>query len=85
MSASDPGGTPAMADPSFYSRMGRLSAIITILPGSMAGGWVLGYFAIDRIFHTFPWGGIAMTLLGAGAGFYEIVRLLMRDQREDSE
>ncbi len=67
----------------FYARRGHLSAIITILPASMAGGWILGYFVLDKFLHTFPWGGIVMTLLGAGAGFYEIVRLLMRDQREN--
>ena len=74
-----------MTSRSFYARLSHLSAIITILPASMAGGWVLGYFAIDRVFHIFPWGGIAMILLGAAAGFYEIVRLLMRDQRENKD
>jgi len=54
----------------------RLSAIITILPASMAAGWLLGYFGIDRWAATFPWASILMTLLGAGAGFYEIVRIL---------
>ena len=77
-------GSP-LSNSSIYARVGHLSAIITILPASMAGGWALGYFAVDRFLHTYPWGGIIGTLLGAGAGFYEIVRLLMRDQRENSQ
>ena len=68
---------------SFYSRMGRLSSIIMILPGSMAAGWFLGYYVLDRYVTRFPWGSLTLTLLGAGAGFYEIIRLLMHDQRSD--
>ena len=71
-----------MTDPSFYARMGRLSAIVTILPATMAGGWVLGYFLIDRTLNTFPWGGIVATIFGAVAGFYEIYRLLTRDRQD---
>lgn len=62
------------------ARMARLSAIITILPASMAAGWVLGYYLADRPLKIFPWGGIIGTLIGAGAGFYEIVALLVRDR-----
>lgn len=65
-----------MPDSSFYDKLGRLSAIVTILPSSMGAGWLLGYYLVDRNFGTFPWGGIVATLLGAGAGFYEIFRLL---------
>lgn len=56
--------------------LARLSGIIMILPASMAGGWLLGYFLLDRYLHTSPWGSIILTLMGAGAGFYEIVRIL---------
>ncbi len=59
----------------------RLSAIITILPASMAAGWVLGYFTVDRYLHLFPWGSITFTLIGAGAGFYEIIKILAPDAR----
>ncbi len=63
----------------------RLSAIITILPASMAAGWVLGYFLVDRTLNIFPWGSIIFTLLGAGAGFYEIVKILIPDRRQDDQ
>lgn len=68
-----------------YARMARLSAIITILPASMAAGWVLGYYVVDRLFGTFPWGAVSATLLGAGAGFYEIIRILAIDQRDTGD
>ena len=74
-----------MPDQSFYARMSRLSSIIMILPGSMAGGWILGYYVLDRYVTKFPWGSLILTFLGAGAGFYEIVRLLMTDRRSDSD
>jgi len=67
----------------FYARVAKLSAIITILPASMAGGWILGYFIVDRYLLRYPMGTILMILLGAGAGFYEIFRILLSD-RDDA-
>jgi len=68
--------------PSKYTRLGRLSAIIMILPSSMLAGWLMGYFVIDRPFRIFPWGSIILTLLGAGAGFFEIIRILSADRND---
>jgi F0F1-type ATP synthase assembly protein I len=65
--------------------MGRLSSIIMILPGSMAAGWFLGYYILDRYLTRFPWGSLGLTFLGAGAGFYEIIRLLMLDQGSNGD
>jgi F0F1-type ATP synthase assembly protein I len=56
--------------------LAKLSGIIAILPASMAAGWILGFFVADRYLNTFPWCSIAFTLAGAGAGFYEILRIL---------
>jgi F0F1-type ATP synthase assembly protein I len=61
----------------FYAALGRLSAIITIVPASMAGGWVMGHYLLDRYVGTGPWGGIVFLLIGAGAGFFEITKLLL--------
>ena len=61
--------------------MGRLSAIILVIPSSMAGGWILGRYIIDHFLGTYPWGTIAFIFIGAAAGFYEVVRILMADQR----
>ncbi len=62
--------------PSFYSALSRLSAIITIIPASMAAGWMFGHYVIDRYLGSSPWAGILFILIGAGAGFYEITRIL---------
>jgi F0F1-type ATP synthase assembly protein I len=56
--------------------MGRLSAIIFILPASMAAGGCLGYFIVDPLAGSSPWATIVLTLAFAGAGFYQIVKLL---------
>lgn len=74
-----------MADPSYYSRIGRLSSIVLALPSSMAVGWLFGCFVFDRFLSTYPWGTIGFTILGAGAGFYEIVQILALDQRSKDD
>lgn len=61
----------------------RLSGIIAILPASMAAGWMIGYCLVDRFLATFPWGSILLTMAGAGAGFYEIIRILAPRQGND--
>jgi hypothetical protein len=72
---------PIMPSASFYSRIGRLSSIIFVLPSCMAVGGLLGYYLIDRYFGVYPWGTVILVLLGAAAGFYEIVKILILDQR----
>jgi F0F1-type ATP synthase assembly protein I len=47
----------------------------------MAVGGLLGYYLIDRYFGVYPWGTVILVLLGAAAGFYEIVKILILDQR----
>jgi F0F1-type ATP synthase assembly protein I len=74
-----------MPDSSFYARMGRLSSIIFVLPSAMAVGWILGYFLIDRYLRIFPWGTIIMTMAGAGAGLYEIIKILNLDRENKDD
>ncbi len=62
----------------FASKLSRLAGIVWILPSCMAFGWVVGYFVVDRYFESFPWGTILFILVGAGVGFYDIIRLLFR-------
>jgi F0F1-type ATP synthase assembly protein I len=70
-----------MPDSSFYVRIGRLSSIIFVLPSCMAVGGLLGYYVVDRYLATYPWGTVIFVLLGAAAGFYEIIKILILDQR----
>ena len=74
-----------MPNASFYYRIGRLSSIIFILPGCMAVGGLLGYYIIDRYLGVYPWGTVVLVLLGAAAGFYEIVKILILDQRSKGD
>jgi F0F1-type ATP synthase assembly protein I len=67
---------------SFYSALARFSAVITILPATMAAGWMMGRYLVDRTFNTWPWGTIVCLFLGAASGFYEIFKILM--QKNDS-
>jgi F0F1-type ATP synthase assembly protein I len=74
-----------MPKASYYAQLGRLSSIIMILPSSMAAGWVLGYYVLDRYMGIYPWGSVIMTILGGGAGFYEIFKLLTANKRDDAD
>ena len=51
----------------------------------MAAGWLFGRFVFDRFLPTYPWGTIGFIFLGAGAGFYEIVKILALDQRSKND
>ena len=74
-----------MPNSSFYARMGRLSSVIFVLPSCMAVGGLIGYYVADRYLGTYPWGTVVFVLLGAAAGFYEIIRILILDQRSKSD
>jgi F0F1-type ATP synthase assembly protein I len=74
-----------MPNASFYARLAKLSSIVLMLPSSMAAGWILGHYLVDRFLPTYPWGSIGLTLVGAGAGFYEIVKILLADQRSKDD
>ena len=74
-----------MPDSSFYARIGRLSAVIFVLPSTMAAGGVFGYYVVDHYLASYPWGMIIFIMLGAVAGFYEIAKILVLDQRSKSD
>jgi F0F1-type ATP synthase assembly protein I len=74
-----------MPNASFYSRIGRLSSIIFVLPSCMVVGGLFGYYVIDRYLGVYPWGTVVLVLLGSAAGFYEIVKILILDQRSKDD
>lgn len=74
-----------MPDSSLYARIGRLSSVIFVLPSCMAVGGLLGYYIVDRYLASYPWGTVICVMLGAAAGFYEIVKILILDQRGKRE
>jgi len=56
-------------------RMGNL--VLSYLIGGLAGGALIGW-VLDRLFDTSPGFLIALLLLGAAAGFWNIVKLSNR-------
>jgi F0F1-type ATP synthase assembly protein I len=74
-----------MPDSSFYARLGKLSSIIFVLPSCMAVGGLIGYYLVDRYLGSYPWGTVVFVLLGVAAGFYEIFKILLQDQRSKGD
>jgi F0F1-type ATP synthase assembly protein I len=79
------GGLTPARQRSHVVSLARLSSIVMILPCSMAAGWLMGYFLLDRWMHIFPWGSIIFTFIGAGAGFYEIIKILTPEGDDDDQ
>lgn len=69
-----------MAEKNIYRRIAEWSAIIFILPSSMAAGAALGYYMMDKWLNTTPLFAIVFLLLGALAGFIHIYKLLKGKQ-----
>jgi ATP synthase protein I len=56
--------------------LGFVLGLLTLL------GWYLGQY-LDRRFGTGPWLGLVGSLLGMGAGFFEVFTIVLRAQRDD--
>ncbi len=54
------------------------------LAGSMLGGFFLGLY-LDRRFGTDPWLSILCFFLGAGGGFWNIYKLVMKDAKKGNK
>jgi ATP synthase protein I len=63
--------------------MGRYSHIGFVLPASLFVGWLIGA-ALDRWLGT-SWIYLLGLMLGIVAGFVELVRTLLRAEREESD
>ncbi len=56
-----------------------ITFVTSIVAGAVLGNWIDG-----RWNHTsLPWGTIIMTLIGAAAGFINMMRLLNRSDRNN--
>jgi F0F1-type ATP synthase assembly protein I len=51
--------------------------VVGIIAGAMAGNWIDQHY----IHASMPWATLVMTLLGAAAGFSNMLRLLSRSDR----
>ena len=52
-----------------------------VLPGGLAVGYFFGWI-LDRWLHTAPVLAVLMAILGAAAGFIEILKILGRAEKE---
>jgi ATP synthase protein I len=63
----------------FYVQAARYSQLAFILPAALVVGWLVGS-ALDRWLHT-TWLYLAGILLGIAAGFFELIRTVLRDTK----
>ena len=73
---------------SLWAQVGFYTGLGFILPGSAAGGFLLGW-VLDRWLRTAPVFALILGLVGAGAGVVEILQILTRAEkrydRDDSD
>jgi F0F1-type ATP synthase assembly protein I len=63
-----------------FFRYAKYSAVAFEFIGSIAAGVFLGS-ALDAWLHTEPWLVLTMTIMGTVIGFYRMVQILQRLQR----
>ena len=63
----------------FWVQAARYSQSAFILPAALVVGWLVGA-GLDRWLHT-TWLYLAGILLGIAAGFFELIRTVLRDTR----
>jgi ATP synthase protein I len=81
MPSQDPGakGESSGQKENFWVQVSRYSQLALIFPASLVVGWLIGS-ALDRWLHT-TWLYLAGILFGIAAGFFELIRTVMRDTK----
>jgi ATP synthase protein I len=72
------------SDPGAMRTLSRLTGLGLMLGGYVALGALAGYY-LDRWLKTEPWGLIIGMLLGIAAGFFELITLALRAEREETQ
>lgn len=73
--------SPDSGNRSFWVAIARYSQLAFVLPAATFAGWVLGAL-VDRWLHT-SWVYLVGLGLGIVAGFVELIRTVMRSEKED--
>jgi F0F1-type ATP synthase assembly protein I len=63
----------------FWVQAARYSQLAFIFPAALVVGWLAGA-GLDRWLHT-TWLYLAGILLGIAAGFFELIRTVLRDSK----
>ena len=64
----------------FYVQLAEYSQLAFILPACTVVGWLIG-LALDHWLHT-TWIYLAGLLVGIAAGFVELVRTVMKSEKQ---
>ncbi|MCC6484823.1 MAG: AtpZ/AtpI family protein [Armatimonadetes bacterium] len=73
----DPGTKRPQRDYKWMVRAGQASTIGWVLVISPLIGFAIGDW-IDGKLHSYPWATIIFLILGVAAGFYEVIKLVIR-------
>lgn len=81
MSPGDPNSEipPPDRKQNFLVQAARYSQLAFVFPAALVVGWLIGT-ALDHWLHT-TWLYLAGLLLGIAAGFFELIRAVMRDTK----
>ncbi len=66
-----------------WAKVGFYSSLGFILPGALVGGLALGWY-LDEKFHSRPILTVTLALAGAVGGFFEVLRLLAREEKREN-
>jgi len=62
----------------FYLMLAEWTSVIFLLPTTLIGGFLLGYYVVDPWLGTAPVFTIILLLLGIFAGFYQTFQIVKR-------
>lgn len=63
------------------ARFAEYSSLAMVLPASTFVGYLIGHW-MDRHFGT-GWLTIVFVMLGSAAGFFQLIRQILKDSRDD--
>jgi ATP synthase protein I len=75
----DPAQQNSVPKENFWVQAARYSQLAFVFPAALVAGWLIGA-ALDRWLHT-TWLYLAGILLGIAAGFFELIRTVLRDTK----
>lgn len=75
---------PSSKQSGLWAQIGFYASLGFIIPSAAGGGCLLGWY-LDQRLHTAPVLVVVMGFLGAAGGMIEILRILTRAEKRESE